>query len=163
MRLTKLIKDPFMLLIVAVVLVPALLVVFAITQQTDSRSAVNNVSQETPNSESTQSSSSAEASSPPQPITQAEQPTPVEVKQAVPESAPAPAVPTCDQSKKQAAESAKASQTAQESAQHERQLDRIRLISRVYRKYWDEEMARHHNILSQIEATYQAALAAANC
>lgn len=156
--LQKLFRDPFVLLIAVVVLVPAVLVAYSIASQASSHTAVNSVSQEAAEAETSETGSSSTAT--PQPITQAEQPV-IEEKQPVAEPAPQAAV--CDQTKKQAAESTKATQISQENAQHERQKDKLRAVTKVYRRYWDDEKTRHDNALNQIEATYRASLAAANC
>lgn len=165
----KLIRDPFMGLILLVVLVPALLVIYGISRQASTQSAVNSARQDVSAEESTQASSASTTE--PTPITQAEQteqqtrPT-VEPESGAPEkptNAAKPAGPVCDQAKKQAAVTARGAQLSKENRYHEQQKDRLRLVSMVTRKYIDEEISRHQAALDKINADYQAALAAANC
>lgn len=144
---------------------PALLVVYSVTHQPGREAAsASNAAIIDATADSQQVAGVAtQQPSDPQPINQAEQATIAE-QQPQPETVATPsAEPVCDQGKKQAATAAKESQIAQENAQHAQQNEKLRLISMVYRKYWDEEVARHQNALNQIEATYQAAVAAANC
>ncbi len=159
-KVKKLVKDPFMILIGLVVLVPASLVVLGITRQNAPQSAVNGLTDDAIRSEVVETSSSNGESTTPQPITQAEQPAIVTEKQPVAQPSPGP---VCDQAKKQAAEAARASQIEKENSLHERQLDKIRLISRINRRYLEDELARHQGTLVEIENVFQGAVAAASC
>ena len=149
-----------MILIGLVVLVPALLVVLGITSQNAPQSAVNGVADEVARSEVVETSSSNSEPTTPQPITQAEQPAVVTEKQPVAQASPSS---VCDQAKKQAAEAARASQIEKENSLHERQLDKLRLMSRINRRYLDDELARHQGALVEIENVFQGAVATANC
>lgn len=169
-KLKKLLKDPFVVLIAIVVLVPSLLIGVGIaTQNHTQSSAVNSAANETsPQTEDQTSADSSQSQGDPQPITDAEQPPVAEKKPVSPPSAAAlapsaSAPPVCDEGRKQAAHAARDSRQAQENSYHAQQQDRLRLISVVYRKYWDDEVARHQAVLAQINADFQAALAAANC
>lgn len=154
------VRDPFVMLIMLVVLVPALLVAYGVTHQSPTQTAVNSVSNEVADSQQAQTSSTSTETIAPQPITQAEQSI-IEEVQPVPVAATT--APVCNQTQKQSAEASKNTQVAQENANHERQKEKIRLISRIYRKYMDDELARHQAAINQINATYQTNLAAANC
>lgn len=159
-KVKKLFRDPFFYMIAAVILVPGLLFAYGLRTSTRQTASINNLpAVESSNTET--SSQNQSDPTDPQPITQAEQAVAVEK---APKAEPAaPAAPVCDQAKKQAAEDTKNSQTTSENQYHERQKSRLRVISTVYRKYMDEEIARHNNALNQIDATYSAAIAAANC
>ncbi len=163
----KLVRDPFVILIALVVIVPALLVIVAAHNQNQPQSAVNSVSNEVHPNDSQQSSSSTETADDPKPITEAEQPNAYSPATSSTPSTPAeqvtPPVPTCDQAQKQAAQTNYNSQLASENSNHQQKLNQLKLISVVTRKYRDEEIARHQAAVAQIESTYQAALAAANC
>ncbi len=163
-RILSLVRDPFVLLIFIVIAVPAGFVILGVQQQP--KSAVNSAVREVSASESERadsvSTSSSASSIEAQPITQAEQPAPVVPKEVAP--APAvPAIPTCDQSKKQAAAKARDSKTANENRQYQRNKNRLRLITMITHRYMDEEEARHQSALQKINSDYQAALTAANC
>lgn len=162
-RLKSIYKDPFLVLIAVVVLVPAVLVVYGIAHQSGRGAAsITSTTESKPTNQVT--SQSTDPAEEPKPITQAEQSI-VEEKTSKPAAAAnAPQVgPTCDQVKKQTAEAVRNQQVALENTKHEKQKDKIRLVSQLYRKYWDEELTRHQEALNQIEATFRTAQAAANC
>lgn len=158
-RALKLVKDPFVILIALVVMVPAVLIAYTIARQPAMPStAVNSVSQESNKApQEVKSVDTAES----QPITQAEQPTPTEKPLAQP--APVAGESVCDETQKQAALTAKEAETKKATENHERQKDRLRISRLFTNKYWDEEVARHQAIMAGIESTYTAALAAAKC
>jgi hypothetical protein len=165
-KVKKLLRDPFVLLIAAVVLVPALLVAYGAAHQNRPTASINTVETVQTDNSQVASQSTATTGTQQQPMTQAEQPV---VEEKAPQQAPVapapvvPSAPVCNEAKRQEAQSTRAPQVDQENRHHERQKDKIRVISVVYRKYWDEEAARHQNVLNQIESTYKAALSAANC
>lgn len=168
MKIARIIRDPFVWLIALVVLTPAGFIAFGITtQQSQEQTALNSSSQtitDTAKASSPVSNQSIveTSQSNPEPMSQAEQAT-VPPVQTVPRSPAASTGPVCDQARKQAAQTARTNQMASEDAYHQAELDKLRLISVIYRKYWDEEMARHDTVVNRIQAEYQAALASSNC
>lgn len=166
LKLKKLVKDPFVVMIAVVVLVPAILVAYAISNQQPTQSSVNGVNDQADSSESSQAASVTPPDAP-QPITEAEKPqTPDTAPPVAPmtaTTAATPAAPVCDEAQKNAAQAARDAKQAEENRYHEQQKDKLRLVSLIYRRYWDEEMVRHQNALNQIDADFRAALAAANC
>jgi len=163
----KLVRDPFVLLIALVIIVPALLVIVAAQAQNKPQStAVNSAISEVKPNQSQPTSSANQNNQAAKPITEAEQPHNQAQAPASATLTPAPApppAPVCDEGKKQAAQGNYNNQLASENNQHEQKLNQLRLVSMVTRKYWDEEMARHQAAVNQIESNYRAALTAANC
>lgn len=148
-----------MVVIFLVVLIPAGLVVFGISRQNQPQPAVNGVTNEiSKESNSNQGDGSGSPAGTPQPITQAEQLPAADEKASVSPIAP---VSACDQSKKQDAVSARDSKIAGENAKHER--EKMRLISKISRRYLDDEIARHQAALAEIETTFLQTIAEANC
>ena len=153
-------KDPFIVMIAFVVLVPAGLVAFGISRQGQSQSAVQNVVNEaSEQDDASPSPSSNTRAATPQPITQAEQPAVVAEKQSTPVAAQ-PAV--CDQAKKQDAEANRISLISKENTKHDSLVARA-IIPGLSRRYLEEEAARHQAALVVIEDAYRAAVVAANC
>jgi cytoskeletal protein RodZ len=155
-----LVKDPFIVMIAFVVLVPAGLVVLGITRQGQSQSAVQNVLNEASSqTDVSPSPSSNTRAATPQPITQAEQPAVVAEKQSTLVAA-LPAV--CDQAKKQDAEANRTSLISKENAKHDGLVARA-IIPGLSTRYLEEEAARHQAALVVIEDAYRTAVVAANC
>lgn len=167
MKIAKIVRDPFVWLIALVVLTPAGFIALGITQQPNDQTTVTSASQTDINSTdskatSPQQPSEAATNQNNQPITQAEQAT-LPTAQAVTQTPAKPVGPVCDQSKKQAAEAARNSQLASEDNYHQAELDKLRFISVIYRKYWDDEVARHDAAVAKIQADFQAAIGATHC
>lgn len=165
--LRKVVRDPFLLLVITVITIPALLVVVAIARQgNEAQTTTASNSSFSKSAEKTEVQSDTTLSSPaePKPITQAEQPAVLEDKKPIlksEESSQSKAV--CNSARKQAAQAERDSAISKENAEHQHQKDKLRLITLITRKYWNKEQARHQNALDEIEADYQAALTKANC
>lgn len=160
----KLVRDPFVLLIAVVVMVPAVLVAFAIATQGQPQSAVNGARQELSSSRHPSTPSASTESVEPIPITEAEKPNATDEEQTtLAPINPSPSGPVCDQAKKSAAESNRNHLIAEENILHEQKKAKIGFVSRVTRRHLTEEISRHNSVLSQIEATFRSDLAAANC
>lgn len=172
MKISKIATDPFLVLIALVVFVPAIFFAYSLAHQHIDGRDVKPASTEQPDIDNSldvsdqQSGSDGDdrsnGQSQPATITQAEQIAP-STQAPLPTPAPVAEKPVCNEAAKATAATNRNQQLTSENQLHEQQRVKLFLISTVYRKYWDEEVSRHQAVLQNIEATYQAALAAANC